>query len=36
MTQADISFVTVRRQFDFRTIEVGRWVGASSLLHFGR
>jgi len=26
MSQTDISFVTVRRQFDFRTIEVGRWV----------
>lgn len=24
--QADISFVTVRRRFDFRSIEVGRWV----------
>ncbi|WP_309654758.1 hypothetical protein [Vreelandella vilamensis] len=23
---ADISFVTVRRRFDFRSIEVGRWV----------
>jgi len=26
MTQMDISFVTVRREFEFRTIEVGRWV----------
>lgn len=24
--QAPVSFVTVRRQFDFRSIEVGRWV----------
>jgi len=25
-SSTDISFVTVRRRFDFRTIEVGRWV----------
>lgn len=24
--QASVSFITVRRQFDFRSIEVGRWV----------
>ncbi|KXS54821.1 MAG: hypothetical protein AWU57_791 [Marinobacter sp. T13-3] len=33
MTQADISFVTVRRQFDFRTIEVGRWVAPAERDH---
>jgi len=26
MTSQSISFVTVRRQFDFRSIEIGRWV----------